>query len=114
MNVALSARVAEQLRDGPKSSAELARSTGVDAPKLARVLRNLAVKHCFTEGELRPATPGPCAQRLPVEKDVYANNRLSVCLLPEQDTSAMVGFLYVFEALLPLSDGWPVVSAAMI
>lgn len=50
IRIALTARVAEQLRDGPKPVAELASAAGMDADKLGRVLRNLATKHCFREG----------------------------------------------------------------
>lgn len=75
IHVALTARTAEHLRDGPKSVAELATLAGMDANKLGRVLRNLATKHCFRE----------------VSKDVFANNKLSVCLLPEDPTSGLIG-----------------------
>lgn len=51
LRVALTARVAEQLRDGPKHISELAKTSGMDADKLGRILRNLATKYCFREGE---------------------------------------------------------------
>ncbi|KZV90767.1 S-adenosyl-L-methionine-dependent methyltransferase [Exidia glandulosa HHB12029] len=76
LRVAIKAKIADQLRDGPKSVAELAAGAKVDAGKLGRVLRNLAVKHCFSE----------------VTKDVFANNRLSVCLLSGTNTNALVDF----------------------
>ncbi|EJD39500.1 S-adenosyl-L-methionine-dependent methyltransferase [Auricularia subglabra TFB-10046 SS5] len=77
IRIAQQARVAEQLRGGPKSVRELAQEARVDADKLGRVLRNLATKHCFRE----------------VSKDVYANNKLSACLLPEDATSGLIGHL---------------------
>ncbi|KZW01644.1 S-adenosyl-L-methionine-dependent methyltransferase [Exidia glandulosa HHB12029] len=77
LRVALTARVAEQLRDGPKPISELAKTSGISADKLGRILRNLATKHCFRE----------------VSKDVWANNRLSVCLLPEDTTSGLIGHM---------------------
>ena len=43
--------VADHLRDGPRSSAELAAATGAHAPSLYRVLRALACKQIFTEVE---------------------------------------------------------------
>lgn len=59
LHVALTARVAEQLRDGPKSIEELADAAGMDVDKLGRVLRSLATKHCFREGapSLAPVCP---------------------------------------------------------
>ncbi|KZW01620.1 S-adenosyl-L-methionine-dependent methyltransferase [Exidia glandulosa HHB12029] len=74
LHVALTARVAEQLRDGPKPVSEIAKTAGMDADKLGRVLRNLTAKHCFRE----------------VSRNVYANNKLSVCLLPEDATSGII------------------------
>jgi hypothetical protein len=45
-------KIADQLLDKPKGVHvdQLARTTGIDSDKLARVLRFLATKHCFTEG----------------------------------------------------------------
>lgn len=80
LRIALEARVAEHLRHGPKSVAELGHLTGVDSGKLARVLRYLTLRHCFSE----------------VRKDVFANNRLSACLLPEDTTSALI-WIFVDE-----------------
>ncbi|KZW01646.1 S-adenosyl-L-methionine-dependent methyltransferase [Exidia glandulosa HHB12029] len=86
LRVALTARVADQLRDGPKPVSELARSAGMDADKLGRVLRSLASKYCFRE----------------VTKDVYANNKLSTCLLPEDPTSSLI-WLFADEVYTGLS-----------
>lgn len=77
IHVALSGRIAEHLRDGPKTPAELARLSGIDASKLARVMRRLSLRHCFKE----------------VSKDVFVNNKLSACLLPERTESALIGHL---------------------
>ncbi|KZV83925.1 S-adenosyl-L-methionine-dependent methyltransferase [Exidia glandulosa HHB12029] len=77
INVALTTKVADQLDAGPKPVAELAKTAGVDAAKLGRVLRCMAVQHCFTE----------------VEKDVYANNKLSVCLRSSENVSGLLGFV---------------------
>jgi hypothetical protein len=64
MRTAVSTHVAEILRDaGPKGlhARDIAKPTGVDPAKLARVLRLLATNHIFIE----------------VSPDVFANNRLS-------------------------------------
>lgn len=90
IRIAQQARVAEQLRDGPKPVSELAAAAGVDSDKLGRVLRNLATKHCFRE----------------VRKDVYANNKLSVYLLPEDPTSGLIGHFVdeTYPSISALSD----------
>lgn len=90
IRVALRARTAEHLRGGPLSVAELSARSGTDADKLGRVLRTLATKHCFRE----------------VSKDVYANNKLSVCLLPEDTTSGLIGHFVdeIYTGLGSLAD----------
>ncbi|EJD39491.1 S-adenosyl-L-methionine-dependent methyltransferase [Auricularia subglabra TFB-10046 SS5] len=90
IRVALTARAAEHLRDGPRPVSELAALAGMDADKLGRVLRNLSTKHCFRE----------------VSKGVYANNKLSVCLLPEDTTSGLIGHFVdeIYAGLGSLSD----------
>ena len=52
MYVAITARVAEQLRDAgkPLPVSVLAKAANTNPDKLGRVLRNLATKHCFREG----------------------------------------------------------------
>ncbi|EJD39486.1 S-adenosyl-L-methionine-dependent methyltransferase [Auricularia subglabra TFB-10046 SS5] len=90
LHIVLNARVAEHLRDGPKSVTELASLSKVDERKLGRVLRNLATKHCFRE----------------VSDGVFANNKLSVCLLPEDTASALLWHLVdtVYPAFGALPD----------
>ncbi|EJD39487.1 S-adenosyl-L-methionine-dependent methyltransferase [Auricularia subglabra TFB-10046 SS5] len=87
IRIALDARVAEHLRQEPKSTDELGKLTAIDAGKLGRVLRYLAL----------------------LAKDVFANNKLSACLLPEDTTSAFIrlfvdefyqGFGHLSEVLL--------------
>ncbi|EJD39481.1 S-adenosyl-L-methionine-dependent methyltransferase [Auricularia subglabra TFB-10046 SS5] len=75
IRVALRGRIAEHLRDGPKTTAELARLSSIDAGKL-------------------------------VSKDVFANNRLSACLLPENTESALIGHLVdeVYHGFGSLAD----------
>ncbi|KZV90766.1 S-adenosyl-L-methionine-dependent methyltransferase [Exidia glandulosa HHB12029] len=92
INVALTTKVADQLDAGPMPVAELATKSGVDAAKLGRVLRCMAIQHCFTE----------------VEKDVYANNKLSVCLRSSENVSGLLGFVCVYaQSQLYLSDEPP-------
>ena len=49
--VAAKLRIADLLKDGPRSSEELAKATGTHAPSLYRVLRLLTAVDLFTEGE---------------------------------------------------------------
>ncbi len=49
--VAAKLRIADLLKDGPRSSEELAKATATHAPSLYRVLRLLAAVDLFTEGE---------------------------------------------------------------
>jgi hypothetical protein len=46
----LKARVADLLLEGPKSVRELAQVSGFNEDQLAKILRNLAIKHCFRAG----------------------------------------------------------------
>ena len=49
--VAAKLRIADLLKDGPRSSEELAQATGMHAPALYRVLRLLTAVDLLTEGE---------------------------------------------------------------
>ncbi|KAJ7931430.1 S-adenosyl-L-methionine-dependent methyltransferase [Mycena leptocephala] len=71
------AKIADKLLDKPEGVHvdQLARTTGIDSDKLARVLRFLATKHCFTE----------------VKPNVFANNRLSLKLLSTDPLSDLLG-----------------------
>ncbi|KAJ7482293.1 S-adenosyl-L-methionine-dependent methyltransferase [Mycena galericulata] len=79
MLVAADAKIADLLLDKPEGMHidQLARKTGINRSKLARVLRFLATKHCFTE----------------VKPDVFANNRLSMKLLSRDPVSHFVSFI---------------------
>ncbi|KAJ7637170.1 S-adenosyl-L-methionine-dependent methyltransferase [Roridomyces roridus] len=67
LNAALKFKIPDILQDKPLGMhiTEIAKICGTEPSKLARILRLLSAKHCFRE----------------VEKDVFANNRLSVQLL---------------------------------
>ncbi|KAJ7487263.1 S-adenosyl-L-methionine-dependent methyltransferase [Mycena galericulata] len=77
--VAADAKIADLLLDKPEGLHvdQLAYKTGINRSKLARVLRFLATKHCFTE----------------VKPDVFANNRLSMKLLSREPLSNFVTFI---------------------
>src|SRR5260221_3485126 len=67
--------IADLLKDGPRTSEELAQATGTHAPSLYRVLRLLTSTDLLTEGNpttlrlprlgpiCRPASPVPCTIR---------------------------------------------------
>ncbi|KAL1748366.1 O-methyltransferase-domain-containing protein [Schizophyllum fasciatum] len=73
----IDARVADHLLSQPAGMHidELARLTGIEAGKLARVLRVLATSHCFSE----------------VYPNVFTNNRLSMKLLSDDPVCSLVG-----------------------
>ncbi|KAK7692880.1 hypothetical protein QCA50_004515 [Cerrena zonata] len=79
LNVVNTAKVADHLRDYPEGLhvSRLAALTKLDGNQLARILRMLAIKHCFTE----------------VTPDVFANNRLSIHLLSDSPVGALSGLL---------------------
>lgn len=53
MRIAIQERVAEKLADSPNglSITELSEKTSIESWKLRRVLRALATRHCFQEGQ---------------------------------------------------------------
>ncbi|KAJ6571689.1 S-adenosyl-L-methionine-dependent methyltransferase [Mycena capillaripes] len=67
LRLALMFKIPDILKDIPSGMhvADISKRCGVEPSKLARVLRLLSAKHCFRE----------------VERDTFANNRLSVQLL---------------------------------
>lgn len=67
INQAARLRIAELVKDGPKSVAELAEVTGTHAPSLSRLMRALASIEIFTE----------------VEPEYFAQTPLSALLLPD-------------------------------
>ncbi|KAJ7634571.1 S-adenosyl-L-methionine-dependent methyltransferase [Roridomyces roridus] len=75
--IATDAKIADHLLDKPDGlhADELSRLSGIDSGRLARVLRLLCTRHCFTE----------------VKPNVFANNRLSMKLLSTDSTSSFVG-----------------------
>src|SRR5262249_23216226 len=49
LNVAAQLKLADRLKDGPRSTAELAEATGMDPPTLSRVMASLARVGVFAE-----------------------------------------------------------------
>ncbi|KAJ7927645.1 S-adenosyl-L-methionine-dependent methyltransferase [Mycena leptocephala] len=78
--VAADAKIADHLLDQPEGVHvdELARKSGYDGDKLARVLRLLATRHCFTEGSMS-------------KPNVFANNRLSLRLVSSDPIASFIG-----------------------
>jgi len=56
---------------------ELSAASGIDAIKLCHVLRLLVMRHCFKE----------------VKPDVFAHNRLSICLISSNPISETIGLV---------------------
>ncbi|KAJ6548154.1 S-adenosyl-L-methionine-dependent methyltransferase [Mycena vulgaris] len=75
LHVALKFKIPDILQQKPSGMhvADIGRTCGVEPSKLARILRLLSAKHCFCE----------------VERDVFANNRLSVQLLASNPLSSL-------------------------
>lgn len=96
MLVVTQAKIADFLLDKPEGVhiEELSKKSGLDAGKLGRILRMLAIKHCFKEGW------HTCLffyeytnyERL-VKPNSFANNRLSVQLVSTNPVSGLVGHL---------------------
>ncbi|CAK5272568.1 unnamed protein product [Mycena citricolor] len=98
LRVALVFKIPDILRDGgPRGMhvTQIGQRCGADPSKLGRALRLLAAKHCFREGR----SVSSLSTSLPwlneggyetVERDVFANNRLSVRLL-ESDPMHCLG-----------------------
>ncbi|KAK0451894.1 S-adenosyl-L-methionine-dependent methyltransferase [Armillaria borealis] len=79
IRVVVSFKIADHLLDKPEGLhiSDLGALSGADPGKLGRILRLLASKHCFRE----------------VDRDVFANNRLSMMLLSTNPLSAQADFI---------------------
>ncbi|KAJ7512101.1 S-adenosyl-L-methionine-dependent methyltransferase [Mycena galericulata] len=82
LHVAISFKIPDILQEKPAGMhvTEISKRTGIEQEKLARILRLLATGHCFRE----------------VEKDVFANNRISIQLLSTNPISSL-GFHFTEE-----------------
>ncbi|KAK0501971.1 S-adenosyl-L-methionine-dependent methyltransferase [Armillaria luteobubalina] len=79
IRVVVDFQIADHLVDKPEGVhvSELGALSGAEPGKLGRIMRLLASKHCFRE----------------VDRDVFANNRLSMMLLSTNDLSSMADHL---------------------
>jgi ubiquinone/menaquinone biosynthesis C-methylase UbiE len=84
--VAAKLRIADLLKDSPKSCDELATATGTNAPSLYRVLRALASLGVFAETELNHFTLTPLATCL--QSDTPNSVRARVIMLGEEQYRA--------------------------
>ncbi len=73
---------------------QLGKQSGLDSNKLGRILRMLATKHCFQEGE-RLKTGGNRIGTnviiILVKPNVFANNRISMQLVSTNPVSGLIG-----------------------
>ncbi|KAJ7152575.1 S-adenosyl-L-methionine-dependent methyltransferase, partial [Mycena crocata] len=82
LHVAIEFKIPDILLEKPEGMhvTEISKKTGIEQEKLARILRLLATGHCFRE----------------VDKDVFANNRISIQLLATNPISSL-GFHFTEE-----------------
>lgn len=94
VRVALRENITNILLDYPKGIHvnELSKIVKIDAKKLARLMRLLATRGCYNEGQLCHsfATGFRIHSTFPVETDTFANNRLSLILHSEHPVRHMV------------------------
>ncbi|KAK0215218.1 S-adenosyl-L-methionine-dependent methyltransferase [Armillaria nabsnona] len=78
IRVVVNFKIADHLLDKPEGLhiSELGALSGAEPRKLGRIMRLLASKHCFRE----------------VDRDIFANNRLSMMLLSTNGLSSMADF----------------------
>ena len=102
INVVLNFKIADILKEHPDGMdiAGIGEKSGADPEKIGRILRLLATRHIFREGEEFPFTAQAHGNRrtpVPlVSNDVFANNRLSIQLLSNNPISSLGLHLYVF------------------
>lgn len=103
-NVVVEAKLADLLVNHPNGLhvSELSKKTGIEAGKLARIMRFLATRHVFREGALVS-----CITKIyskgslrAVNEDVFANNRLSMMLVSSHGLHDLMGHLFVFLFML--------------
>jgi len=69
---------------------ELSKIINIEPKKLVRVMRLLATRGCYNEGQFHHLPSPIPSQNLPVDVDVFANNRLSMILHSENNVRHMV------------------------
>jgi hypothetical protein len=118
MRIVVEKNVADILIDYPNGLhvEQLAEKTGLNKGKIARIMRLLATRHCFREGEADFnyfVVYMNSHSLLPVSPNIFTNNRLSLQILQSNDMSSLVSVLsnetgkassYLYESISdPLS-----------
>ncbi|KAA1473174.1 S-adenosyl-L-methionine-dependent methyltransferase [Dentipellis sp. KUC8613] len=82
IRIAVSAKIPNILEGHPEGLhvSEIAKKTGIDEGKLAKILRSLATQHCFRE----------------TAAETFANNRLSVTMMEENPFSALMQWVSTY------------------
>ena len=93
------AKIADMLVGQPEGIpvGQLAKQSGLGPNKLSRILRMLATKHCFQEGECINwgNRIGTNAIIILVKPNVFANNRISMQLVSTNPVSGLIGNMSV-------------------
>src|SRR5215475_7535853 len=84
--------IADHLKDGPKTVAELASTTGTNADALYRLLRALASVGIFAEGESRRFSLTPLAE--PLRGDVAGSKRTLTMITGDEQFRACAKIEY--------------------
>ncbi len=87
--------IADHLKDGPKSVDELAEATSTNADALYRLLRALASKGIFSEGEPRQFSLTPLAE--PLQSDVPGSKRALALMSGDEQFHAWAEIEYSIQ-----------------
>ena len=87
--------IADHLKDGPKSVNELAEATSTNADALYRLLRALASKGIFAEGEPRQFSLTPLAE--PLQSDVPGSKRALALMSGDEQFRAWAEIEYSIQ-----------------
>ena len=102
VSVAARLGIADLVKNGPKSGAELARATGTHAPSLYRMLRALASVGVFVEdanGQFGLTPPAAC-----LRSDVPGSQRSLAIMMGEEHFRAWADLLYSVQTGQPAFD----------
>lgn len=111
LQVVTTAKIADMLVGQPEGLPveQLAKQSGLDPNKLGRILRMLATKHCFQEGErLKRQRQGQALMILLVKPNVFANNRIGMQLVSTNPVSGLIGNMSALlrnEVHIPVTNG---------
>lgn len=87
--------IADELKDGPRSVEELAEATSTNADALYRLLRALASKGIFTEGDSRRFSLTPLAE--PLRSDVPESKRALALMSGDEQFRAWAEIAYSIQ-----------------